>query len=127
VVEAIDQADDVAERARDAGFVVVDGPLWCLDRDGVPHPEAVVVDADPGRPTNVNIRAVSAPIWRETLLFRDWLRANPAARGEYERLKRSLSERPAMHVDDYGSEKVPWISAANRRAEEWARTVDWRP
>jgi hypothetical protein len=31
----------------------------------------VLVDADPRRPVKADIRPVDAPIWRETLLFRD--------------------------------------------------------
>ncbi len=99
----------------------------CVDRYGIAHPEEVVVDADPGRPVNVNIRPVGAPIWRETLLFRDWLRAQPAARREYAAVKQELAARPGRDVDDYGSDKFPWISAAARRAEEWAAATIWAP
>jgi GrpB-like predicted nucleotidyltransferase (UPF0157 family) len=76
VVEDLATADRVARAARRAGFVHVPGPWFGTDRHGADHPEEVVIDADPGRPVNVNIRPVSAPIWRETLLFRDWLHAH---------------------------------------------------
>jgi dephospho-CoA kinase len=127
VVGDLDVAAEVADAARVAGFVRVRGPLSCADRYGTEHPEAVVVDADPGRSVNVNIRPVTAPIWRETLLFRDWLRASSAARADYLAVKTQLAARPGRDVDDYGTDKIPWISAAAERAEVWATAVDWTP
>lgn len=50
----------------------------------------------PGAPVNVNIRPVSAPIWRETLLFRDWLRACGDEGNSYGAMKRGLSQRPTV-------------------------------
>ncbi len=83
VVADMTTAHTVAHAATAAGFVRVAGPISTQDRHGIEHPEEVVVDADPGRPTNVNIRAVTDPIWRETLCFRDWLRADKTSRDEY--------------------------------------------
>jgi dephospho-CoA kinase len=94
---------------------------------GVDHPEEVVVDADPGRPVNINIRPVTAPVWRETLLFRDWLRSHDAERDAYAVMKRRLTQRPGNDVDDYGRDKMPWISAALGRAEDWAAAARWSP
>jgi GrpB-like predicted nucleotidyltransferase (UPF0157 family) len=127
VVSDLDSAARVGEAARVAGFVRVAGPLWCADRHGARHSEEVVVDADPGRPANVNIRPVTAPIWRETLLFRDWLRADAVARSEYLALKRDLAARPGADVNQYGADKIPWIAAAAGRAEHWAEETGWTP
>jgi dephospho-CoA kinase len=127
VVADFATASRVADAASAAGFVRVAGPLWCVDQFGVRHDEEVVVDADPGRPVNVNIRPIAAPIWRETLLFRDWLRAEPAARNEYEAMKRELAARPDSNVDEYSVDKYPWISAATARAEKWAARVGYTP
>src|SRR5262245_17079200 len=66
VVADLGTADRVAEDARRSGFVHVPGQWFGLDRDAAEHPEEVVVDADPGRPANVNIRPVTAPVWRES-------------------------------------------------------------
>jgi dephospho-CoA kinase len=126
VVADMNVANEVARLGPDAGFVRVDGPLLCADRHGMRHPEEVVVDADPGRPTNVNIRAVDNPIWRETLLFRSWLRADPDARADYIALKRGLEETTS-DVDEYSKDKIPWIAAAGERAEMWAAQTDWTP
>ena len=127
VVSDLAEAADVAEAARRAGFVRVPGQWFGTDRNGVDHPEEVVVDADPGRPANINIRSADRPIWRETLLFRDWLRAHDDERNDYAAMKQALTRRPNSHVDNYSREKMPWISAALRRAEEWAVCTRWSP
>ncbi len=117
----------VAEAAQRAGFVHVPGQWFGTDRSGIDHPEEVVVDADPGRPVNINIRPVTAPIWRETLLFRDWLRSHDDERDAYAAMKRALAQRPDHDVNDYSENKMPWISAALRRAEDWAANSGWSP
>jgi dephospho-CoA kinase len=83
-----------SEAARRSGFVRVPGQWFGTDQQGVDHPEEVVVDADPSRPVNINIRPVTAPIWRETLLFRDWLRSHDDKRNAYAELKRSPATGP---------------------------------
>ncbi|TDD43430.1 hypothetical protein E1286_28790 [Nonomuraea terrae] len=55
------------------------------------------------------------------LTLRDWLRADPAHRREYEAVKRELAARPGHDVNDYSLDKMPWISRALGRAEAWAR------
>jgi dephospho-CoA kinase len=110
-----------------AGFVHAPGRWFGTDRNGVDHPEEVVVDADPGRPANINIRSADWPIWRETLLFRDWLRAHDGERNAYAAMKHALTKQPNADVDDYSREKMPWISAALRRAEDWAASTRWSP
>jgi GrpB-like predicted nucleotidyltransferase (UPF0157 family) len=118
-------AEMVAQEARDAGFVHVSGAWFGLDRFGNEHPEHVLVDADPGRPVNANIRPVSAPVWRDALLFRDWLRANPAERDAYAVMKQALADQADTHVDTYSEAKMPWIHAALERAEAWATANEW--
>lgn len=127
VVSDLAAAARVAESARRAGCVHVPGQWFGTDRYGADHPEEVVVDADPGRPVNVNIRPVTAPIWRETLLFRDWLRGHDGERDAYAAMKRALASRPGRDIDDYGRDKMPWISAAAARAESWAQSTAWSP
>jgi dephospho-CoA kinase len=127
VVAGLPTAARVAEAARRAGFVHVPGQWSGTDRHGVDHPEEVVVDADPGRPVNINIRPAGAPIWRETLLFRDWLRSHDEERDAYAAMKRELAQRPDHGVDDYSRDKMPWISAALARAEDWAAAAGWSP
>jgi GrpB-like predicted nucleotidyltransferase (UPF0157 family) len=127
VVADLSVAADVAEAGRRSGFVHVPGQWFGTDQRGADYPEEVVVDADPGRPVNVNIRPVTAPIWRETLLFRDWLRSHDEERDAYAALKRGLAQRPGRNVDDYSADKMPWISAALARAGQWAARSNWSP
>jgi dephospho-CoA kinase len=127
VVEALALARPVADAARRSGFVRVPGNWSGTDQRGAGHPEEVVVDADPGRPVNINIRPVTAPIWRETLLFRDWLRTHQGERDAYAELKADLAGRPGSNVDDYSTDKMPWISSALARAEQWAAQSSWSP
>jgi dephospho-CoA kinase len=127
VVGGLGTARQVAGAARRAGFVHVPGQWFGTDRHGSDHPEEVVVDADPGRPVNINIRPAGAPIWRESLLFRDWLRRHEAERDAYAAMKQELAGRPGMHVDDYSVAKMPWISTALTRAGDWAAATGWSP
>jgi dephospho-CoA kinase len=127
VVADLDAAARVAEAAPAAGFVPAPGRWYGLDRRGGEHREYVAVDADPGRPVNINIRPVTAPVWREALLFRDWLRADAAARDGYAAVKRELAAQPGIEVDGYGREKLPWVAAALERAEAWAAATGWTP
>jgi dephospho-CoA kinase len=127
VVADLQAAAHVAEAARRSGFVRVPGRWFGTDQQGVDHPEEVVVDADPDRPVNINIRPVTAPIWRETLLFRDWLRSHRDERNAYADLKRGLAQRPGRNIDDYSTDKMPWISDALSRAGQWAARSNWSP
>ncbi len=125
VVRDLREAEVAAEETRRAGFVPV-GEILDIDRHGALVPEQCAVDADPGRPVNVHIRPLDSPVWRETLLLRDWLREHPDGRAEYETLKRALAERPGSDVDAYSDDKMPWIQSAIGRADQWAREAGRR-
>jgi dephospho-CoA kinase len=127
VVSDLVVAARVAAAARRAGFVHVAGQWFGTDRWGADHPEEVTADADPGRPVNINIRPITAPIWRETLLFRDWLRSHDEERDAYAAMKDGLTRRPDPDVNLYSKDKMPWISAALARAESWAQSAAWSP
>jgi hypothetical protein len=76
--------------------VHVPGEWFGTDQHGVDHREEVVVDADPRRPVNINIRPLGRPVWRETLLLRDWLRTHDAERDAYAAMKRGLAQVPIV-------------------------------
>jgi dephospho-CoA kinase len=120
VVADLDRAVEAARAVRHAGFVHVSGPWFGPGNEGWSHREEVCVDADPGRAVNVNIRPVDAPVWRDALLLRDWLRESADGRAEYATLKRSLAQRGDLDVDSYGQAKAAWVSTALLRAEAWA-------
>jgi dephospho-CoA kinase len=115
VVDDLGAALELARMSRRAGFVHIAGDWYGEDRDGTKFREEVAVGADPGRPVNVNFRQRSGPVWRETLLFRDFLRSDNAERDNYAVMKRSL-ESENVSVDDYSELKMPYIRAALKRA-----------
>ena len=127
VVRDLARAEAVATNGRRAGFVRVAGAWDAPDRLGDRFPEVVMVDADPGRPVNVNIRPIHDPVWREALLFRDWLRASVEHRSEYEALKRGLLARATRDVHSYSGAKLPWIGEAVTRADASASATKWSP
>ncbi|OBJ59704.1 dephospho-CoA kinase [Mycobacterium sp. 1423905.2] len=83
--------------------------------------------ADPGRPTNVHIRALSRPNQEFALLFVDWLTADPQARAEYADVKRAAADGADGDIVRYVTAKEPWFSEAYRRAWEWADATGWKP
>ena len=54
--------------------------------------------------------------WRETIDFRDYLRAHPGAVREYEELKRSLAAKHRAHREAYTDGKAPFIRSVLERA-----------
>jgi len=123
-VASLAVADEIADALANVGYprkahIISDVPhegdpaLWRKRLHGA---------ADPGRPANVHIRVDGWPNQRFALLFTDWLRANPAVRDEYLKVKRK-----ALTASDYAEAKEPWFLDTYRRAREWADTTGWRP
>lgn len=65
--------------------------------------------------------------WRVQLLFRDHLRADPAARAAYERFKRDTAERVGWDRPAYQRAKDAHVTTLLPAAEAWATAVGWRP
>lgn len=82
--------------------------------------------ADPARPANIHIRPAGSPGSRYALLFRDWLRAVPAAAKAYEAEKARLVASTAVAAD-YAAAKEPWFDSAAEAAEKWAAATNWVP
>lgn len=125
-VRSLDEAAELEEALAQAGF-----PSLGLAEDSVKHegdaPEnwhkRLHAGADPGRCVNLHVRVEGGPAWNWALRFRDWLRADTAARDEYAALKRELAER---HRGDDGSwayaeSKEPWMAAATARVAAFYR------
>jgi dephospho-CoA kinase len=75
---------------------------------------------------HVHVREVGSPGWRWALLFRDWLRADEVACGEYAAEKTRLAAT-GMGVGEYADAKEPWFDSVHARAEAWARETGWEP
>lgn len=70
----------------------------------------------------LHVRRADSSFADFVLSFRDWLRADPAAAGEYERLKRALAEQHAgaADYDDYTRAKSDFMDRA-QHAMGWPR------
>ncbi len=126
-------ADALAPALAAAGFPAVPDITADTPKPSHPNPEdwgkRVHANADPGRPVNLHIRSAGSPGWRFAFCFRDWLRAEPAAAGEYLALKRRLA---AAHAGDtstagYAEAKEDWFAAAEVPLERWAAQSGWQP
>ncbi|GGP50491.1 dephospho-CoA kinase [Saccharothrix coeruleofusca] len=121
-VDSLETADALADALAEAGFPRLDGIDTDTPKDdGDPRRwrKRVHVGADPARRVNLHVRVEGGPAWEWALRFRDWLRADAAARQEYQELKQELAERFADHESAfaYGDAKEPWMSAAVARVE----------
>jgi dephospho-CoA kinase len=126
-------ADRIAPLLGAAGF-----PLWPGVLVDSPHgrfePAAwskrLHGNADPARPVNLHVRVAGSPGWRFALCFRDWLRADPAARAEYAAEKRRVA---ALHAGDantsgYADDKEAWFRDVGAPGmERWAESSGWQP
>ncbi|WP_412542328.1 dephospho-CoA kinase [Longispora sp. K20-0274] len=121
-------ADRLAPLLAAAGFPGNPGEWW----DNPKPPDTTIWHkrlhgaADPARPVNLHVRTLDSPGWRWALLFRDWLRANPAEVAAYAQLKAGLAAQ-GLTVDDYADAKEPWFNEAGALAEKWASQTGWAP
>lgn len=122
--------DDVRAAFADAGYVFNHGV-----HSDTPHPEGADPSAwlkqflggcDPGNHVHVHVREHGSAGWRFALLFRDWLRHEPAERDAYAAEKRRLL---VLHdtTSDYVVAKEPWFEGAWHGANAWAERTGWRP
>lgn len=130
----LETADRIAPELAAAGFPKWPGN-WADDpKPPHPHPELwqkrLHGNADPGRPVNLHVRAADSPGRRFALCFRDWLRDDPAALGEYLAEKRRVSARHAENstTAGYAASKERWFTAvAGPAMEAWAQRTAWVP
>lgn len=108
------------------GFPRPAGEWTDQGKDGRPWPKRFHGSADPGRVAHVHVREVGSPGWEFALLFRDWLRAEPAERDGYAEVKTGLAAR-MPGLDAYVEAKEPWFDAAYVRAGSWAEATGWAP
>jgi len=129
-VRELPDGDALASTLEEAGFpriaeITADRPKPD-DPDPARWPKRFHRSADPGRPANVHVRAAGSPGWRYALLFRDWLRADDAARAAYQAEKVRLAAAEPI-TTGYAEAKEPWFDAALPLAQRWAAEVGWTP
>jgi GrpB-like predicted nucleotidyltransferase (UPF0157 family) len=79
------------------------------------------------RRTHIHVRPAGS--WPEqlALLFRDYLRAHPEAKGRYGRCKLLLSARHREDRNAYTAAKAPIIWEIVASADRWSQKVGWKP
>jgi GrpB-like predicted nucleotidyltransferase (UPF0157 family) len=75
---------------------------------------------------NLHVRVAGSPNERMALLFRDWLRAHPAAIPAYAGFKSALAENVA-DLETYADVKDPVVDLVIAAAEPWATAHGWTP
>lgn len=128
-VRSLPAVDALAGQLADAGFP---RHVHTQDSPKAEHPDPadwakrLHVHADPGRAANVHVRVDGSPGQRFALLFRDWLRAEPALVAEYLVVKRAAAEVTTTTAD-YADAKESWFDGAYPRALAWAELTGWSP
>lgn len=59
--------------------------------------------------------------WERHIAFRDYLRAHPAVRDEYYRLKQAISQRDFQDMLEYNDHKSDFVKRVERDALAWRR------
>ena len=80
-----------------------------------------------GRRVNLHVRVAGRANQRYAVLFRDYLRANPATAGAYGQAKLALAAYHADDVDAYYAIKDPVCDIIMGGAEDWAAATGWVP
>jgi GrpB-like predicted nucleotidyltransferase (UPF0157 family) len=70
------------------------------------------------RTHHVHLVSWSSDLWRDHLLFRDYLRAHPEIAREYETIKRELAGMYLQDKEKYTDAKGPFVRSIVRRARE---------
>jgi GrpB-like predicted nucleotidyltransferase (UPF0157 family) len=79
------------------------------------------------RRTHIHIRELGRFNQRYALLFRDYLRASPVVRAEYEVVKRRAGQLFPENIDGYLFLKDPVLHIIHEAATLWATMVGWTP
>jgi GrpB-like predicted nucleotidyltransferase (UPF0157 family) len=79
------------------------------------------------RDTHLHVRQAGRANQRYALLFRDYLRVDPQARGAYQRIKEALARLHPDDVEAYYDVKDPVCDIVMAAAERWATTTSYMP
>lgn len=84
-------------------------------------------EAPGSRRIHVHVRELGSFSQQLPLLFRDYLRAHPAAAAEFAQAKRQCARQFRDDRQRYVSAKEPLVWEIVRRADTWAQNIAWRP
>ncbi|MCE3553005.1 dephospho-CoA kinase [Pseudonocardia sp. RS11V-5] len=130
-VASLADADALDEPLRAIGLIRIREITQDNPKPADPDPEhwrkRYFAGADPEQRVHLHVRVLGSPGWCYALLFRDWLRADEAAREEYLQVKRAAAAELAGDPDalQYVGRKEPWFDTALPRAEQWATSTGW--
>jgi GrpB-like predicted nucleotidyltransferase (UPF0157 family) len=79
------------------------------------------------RRTHIHVRRAGSFSEQFPLLFRDFLRADPAPALDYGQRKQALAARFTNDRPGYLEAKLPIIWDVLRRADQWAQQTGWEP
>ncbi|MER5268605.1 dephospho-CoA kinase [Actinosynnema sp. NPDC002837] len=125
-VTSLEEAAELEEALAQAGFPFLGDAEDSVRYEG-DAPEGwrkrLHAGADPGRRVNLHVRVEGGPAWNWAIRFRDWLRADTAARDEYAAVKLELAEKHRGDADafSYAESKEPWMAAATARVDAFYR------
>lgn len=83
---------------------------------GVSGRELLVLGPEEARRHHLNLVEAGGKLWRESLLFRDRIRAEPALKAAYAALKRELASRHAVDRGAYAAGKAAFIAGVLRQS-----------
>ena len=131
-VRALEPFDEIRAVVESLGYTLAPTHL----RDHRP-PKVAGPDSDwekrffnppPGqRPTNLHVRVLGRANQRYALLFRDYLRATPAAAAAYAAVKQCLARYHPDDLSAYVTIKDPVCDIIMAGAEAWAANTRWHP
>ncbi len=80
---------------------------------------------DPEQVVHLHVREIGSPGYVFALAFRDWLRAEPAARTAYGAEKRRAADVEVTANGDYTSAKEPYFEVTFAHVQEWIGRSGW--
>jgi len=119
----------IAEQFKRAGFRRRDEPWNKIEatRDG-PIPKLVFAPARGHRRANIHVRVDGSAGARDSLLFRDFLRATPTMCDAWADFKLSIVRvAPQVTLGAYGQIKQPAWLVLMHAADIWAESTGWSP
>jgi GrpB-like predicted nucleotidyltransferase (UPF0157 family) len=93
---------------------------------GIPGRQFFTKDTDGDRTHHLHVFQQGHPDIERHLVFRDYLRANPDAAREYERLKEELAQRFPKASDSYTEAKSEFILSMDEVARYWVEQKGFR-
>jgi GrpB-like predicted nucleotidyltransferase (UPF0157 family) len=91
------------------------------------YPQLVFAPPIGARHANVHTRAQNSPGAHDTLLFRDYLRAEEGPRLQWGDLKQSIVRGKSVDLATYGQAKQATWAELMTGADQWALEHEWRP